>query len=267
MQLSGMSRLEGEIRAIHDLEGKNEALRRSVAARRAAALSPSSVAAGSSTSAAAGLTGALRTSSDPWQRATLQSGTVVAIDRSRFASADIAAHDQRPMHTPEVVHDRHQPHTPEVPLPPGTRTLMVRNIPTRFTQNELMRLWPADGTYDLLYMPWSSKQRRFSGSAYINFGTEEDALRFRSIWHGRTLESHGRSEELKIVASYGQGLEGCLLGLKRDFPEGMTANHLPGIFELGTGNRLDFRVVYAEVLAFNAPGEADQSAIGRHPCR
>merc|ERR1719329_793670 len=146
-----MLQLDGEMRAIHDLECKNDALRRSVAARRAAVLSRSTVAAGTPTYAASGLTSALRTSSDPRPRAAVESGTVVPIGHSRFASAAVAAHDQHPMHTPEVVHDQHQPHTSEVLLPPGTLTLMVRNIPTRFTQNELMCLWPSYGTYDLLY--------------------------------------------------------------------------------------------------------------------
>jgi len=227
--------LKKEMEFIQHLQQANDALRRARSVKMAAAASD--FAASSSRDEPPIAAMRPQSSSDPWPQNSFHTGATSSAGVSSSSPHESAAHGQQLGNEQEEF------------LPPGTRSLLVRNIPTRVTQDDLMRMWPADGTYDLLYMPWSPKQRRFCGDAFVSFGRAEDALRFWRQWHGETLESHGRTKVLKIVPSYQQGFEECLLGLKREFNETVTANHLPGIFELGTGRRLDFRAVFAQVMA------------------
>jgi len=215
VQFDGMIRLQEDLQVIRDVQHSNDILRASLMARRRSA----------STNSASSRDGGTRSlTMAGWP---CHDGPTLDVPLPCASLIPGWEHDNIDLQT-EM-------------LPPGTHTLLVRNIPTRFTQDDLMAVWPADGTFDLLYMPWSSKQRRFSGCAYMNFATEEDASSFYLQWRGHTLESHGRVKELNIVPSHRQGLADCLLSSNREFPECVTPNHLPAVFELGTGRRLDFR--------------------------
>jgi len=65
-------------------------------------------------------------------------------------------------------------------------TLMVRNLPIRFTQDMLLNLWPNNGTYDLLYLPFNFRTKKNLGFAFINFVTPEFASDFRQRWHKKS---------------------------------------------------------------------------------
>jgi hypothetical protein len=85
-------------------------------------------------------------------------------------------------------------------------TLFVRNIPARFTQADLLEMWPAANCYNLLYLPFSHEQRRTIGCATINFLSYEAAMMFRETWHGRALIPDSGAKKLDTSAAKTQGL-------------------------------------------------------------
>eukprot|EP00421_Protoceratium_reticulatum_P001246 CAMPEP_0168362200 /NCGR_PEP_ID=MMETSP0228-20121227/3056_1 /TAXON_ID=133427 /ORGANISM="Protoceratium reticulatum, Strain CCCM 535 (=CCMP 1889)" /LENGTH=111 /DNA_ID=CAMNT_0008374895 /DNA_START=1 /DNA_END=332 /DNA_ORIENTATION=- len=73
------------------------------------------------------------------------------------------------------------------PLHPAATTLVVRNIPFACSQEELLREWPVDGSYNYLHLPYNAFRQRHSGYAYINFLNSRLAANFQERWHGRFL--------------------------------------------------------------------------------
>lgn len=74
----------------------------------------------------------------------------------------------------------------------GVSTLVLHNVPARFTARELLdtfRQWPGGrfNDIDFFYLPYRSKQRRYSRYAFINFRSVEAANAFRDRLHGQIL--------------------------------------------------------------------------------
>mmetsp|Transcript_142771 Transcript_142771/g.397693 ORF Transcript_142771/g.397693 Transcript_142771/m.397693 type:complete len:301 (+) Transcript_142771:89-991(+) len=127
------------------------------------------------------------------------------------------------------------PLRPLRPLPGGTTTLVVRNIPAHYNPERLLREWPPDGTYNFLYLPYDSTERRPKGYASLNFVMPAYALAFQRQWHGNHLSHTSRSKHLDIVAAATQGIEGNLKQLEsKDITKVVKRGHLPVLFE---GNR------------------------------
>jgi len=96
-------------------------------------------------------------------------------------------------------------HRPIKPLQLGATTLAVRNVPARYTQEELIKEWGFDGTYDFLHLPYCTKSKRTLGCAFVNFVTQEEAVAFQRRWHGTFLQRHGKTRALDIVEATVQG--------------------------------------------------------------
>jgi len=129
------------------------------------------------------------------------------------------------------------------PLPPGTVTLAVRNIPSRYTREMLLREWPPDGSYNLLDLPFSARDQRTMGFAFVNFLSPSLAQGFQRRWHGRHLSQPGRrTKYLDIAPATVQGFEGTLRHLRsRNVHRIQNEASLPAIF---AGNvRLDAQQV------------------------
>ena len=60
--------------------------------------------------------------------------------------------------------------------PLGATTVAVQNVPARTTQEEILRTFEPDGNYNMLFLPYSIKQRRTCGYCFLNFLTPEAAL-------------------------------------------------------------------------------------------
>jgi len=90
-------------------------------------------------------------------------------------------------------------------LPPGVTTIVVRNVPARLSQEQLLQLWPPDGTYDLMYLPYSYQRQRRSGLVFINMISHEAALNFAAQWHGHTIENVSGAKRLDIGVAAVQG--------------------------------------------------------------
>jgi hypothetical protein len=82
-------------------------------------------------------------------------------------------------------------------------TLMIRNIPHQYTPQMLLEEWPSMGAFDVLYLP----QRKSSQSvqAFVNFTSEDAAVRFRAFWEGRHLARFVKSKPLSVNFAEMQG--------------------------------------------------------------
>jgi len=116
-----------------------------------------------------------------------------------------------------VPHEQSFPEVSSKPpraLPPGVTTLVVRNIPGRLTPEKLLEVWPVDGSYNLLHVPFSFQKQRRSGIAFINMVSHQAAVEFAAKWHGRKLASIGGIKRLDVGVAEVQGFEGNLRHLK-----------------------------------------------------
>jgi len=94
---------------------------------------------------------------------------------------------------------------------PGVTTLVVRNVPARYTKEELLQEWPPDGAFDFLYLPFNHRQKRAAGYCFVNFTSHEAALTFCNQWHSKLLSASKRTgKRLSIGAAEVQGLEANL---------------------------------------------------------
>lgn len=91
-------------------------------------------------------------------------------------------------------------------MQPWVTTVIIRNIPTRCTQDILLTYWPPDGSYDFLFFPYSVKQRRPSKYVFINFTSQEAKVAFYSRWNRQFL-SEKTEKPLDIGVARIQGLE------------------------------------------------------------
>ncbi|CAE8683075.1 unnamed protein product, partial [Polarella glacialis] len=91
-------------------------------------------------------------------------------------------------------------------VPDGFTTLVIRNIPARYNQEMLLAEFIPDDGFDFLFLPYSFKDARTMGMAFINFRTHALALAFQKNWHRQYLQDHGRTKHLDVAAATVQGL-------------------------------------------------------------
>lgn len=83
---------------------------------------------------------------------------------------------------------------------------MVHNIPSAVTPEQLLEMWPMDGSYDFLYAPGASGGGRLAGFAFLNFASAEWAVAFASRWHGVAWPGLG-GRRLRLARAHVQGLD------------------------------------------------------------
>jgi len=117
-------------------------------------------------------------------------------------------------------------------LDPGVTTLVVRNVPARYTKEELLQEWPPDGTFDFFYLPFNRIQKRAAGYCFVNFTSHEAAVTFHNQWHSKSLAASQRTgKKLSIGAAEFQGLEANLRHLMRcGIQRVRNTKYLPSVF-------------------------------------
>ncbi|CAE8647575.1 unnamed protein product [Polarella glacialis] len=95
-------------------------------------------------------------------------------------------------------------------VPEGFTTLVIRNIPARYNQEMLLAEFIPDGSFDFFFLPYSFKDARTMGIAFLNFRTHASALSFQEKWHRQFLQDHGRTKHLDVAAATTQGLQANL---------------------------------------------------------
>ncbi len=89
-------------------------------------------------------------------------------------------------------------------------TVMVRNIPTRFTSVSLLGVLDEagfGGTYSFFYLPMDFRTGKNMGYCFINFMCPEFAHMFANIFNGTRLGVTTSSKVLQVSASRRQGLK------------------------------------------------------------
>jgi len=117
-------------------------------------------------------------------------------------------------------------------IDPGVTTLVVRNVPARYTKEELLQEWPPDGTFDFLYLPFNHRQKRAAGYCFVNFTSHEAAVTFCNQWHHKWLSaSKHTGKKLSIGAAEFQGLEANLQHLAHcGIQRIKNTKYLPSVF-------------------------------------
>jgi len=133
-------------------------------------------------------------------------------------------------------------------LEPHVTTLIVRSIPLKASQENLVALWPPTWGYNLIHLPYSFKQRRSVGYVFINFNSNDAANFFYNQWEGRALTVNGSTKTLSIHAALVQGLLSNLEHLQaHNIGAVLNDKYLPALYA-GT-DRLCFRAVLRELEA------------------
>jgi len=96
------------------------------------------------------------------------------------------------------------------------KTVMVRNIPPRYTQDMLLKEWPNVGNYDFLYLPICIDKKRNATYAFVNFNDSELAEQFYSTWHKKRLQHFSTKKALDISPADVQGRDDNLLQIVRN---------------------------------------------------
>lgn len=112
------------------------------------------------------------------------------------------------------------------PLPLGATTLVVRNVPGRYTKEMLLEEWPAEPLLNLLHLPINKQEQRRSGYAFVNFVSPEAALHFQAKVHGSyPLRSPGKYFDVRSAKV--QGFEATLMQITI---ERLSYAELPAVF-------------------------------------
>ena len=89
-------------------------------------------------------------------------------------------------------------------------TVMMRNIPNRYTCEELLSEVMAagfDDTFDFFYLPMDFKTKRNRGYGFINFESPDIAQKFVRSFHQRRLLLHPSKKIVEVAPAVTQGYE------------------------------------------------------------
>jgi len=102
---------------------------------------------------------------------------------------------------------------PMAPMPASEMqclTIMMRNLPNKYTQKRLGEEIAAagfDGTYDFLYLPIDQWTNANKGYAFINFVTTEHSSRFKARFEGTQMQWFNSNKLVTISPASLQGFE------------------------------------------------------------
>jgi len=134
---------------------------------------------------------------------SLASSSSVGDDHSCSVAADPAQSDRSQSNS------REQPTSSLID--PSVTTLVVRNVPARYTKEGLLQELSPGGTFDFFYLPFNPRQKRAAGYCFVNFTSHEAAVTFCNRWHNKWLsDSKHAGRKLSIGAAEVQGLEANL---------------------------------------------------------
>lgn len=92
----------------------------------------------------------------------------------------------------------------------GYATVMIQQIPFKYTQKEFMNeinLDGFDGTYDFLYLPVDARNPGNRGFGFINFLSANLADQFYRKYHGKKLKQYEASTDIGVIPADAQGFE------------------------------------------------------------
>jgi len=121
-------------------------------------------------------------------------------------------------------------------------TIMIRNLPRRKTQVQLVNKLAADGfadDYDVLFLPYSFKRWQNLGYAFINFRKPGRAQAFFTQWHKTQNGKEPLSRKLTLSPARVQGKQANVDMLMREARAHMDLALHPIVFK-DDGMRMEF---------------------------
>lgn len=124
-------------------------------------------------------------------------------------------------------------------------TMIVRHLPVKFTQADLLKLWdPRECRFNYLLLPYSTKKRGSTNYCFINFASRKAALDFQAAWSGvvvapKHAASHKKNESLEVSETTVQGFWENVLHFGTNHMDRLRPTFYPAIFDRA-GKRLDF---------------------------
>merc|ERR1719330_44211 len=88
-------------------------------------------------------------------------------------------------------------------------TLMIRNVPNCYTQEDLLSELEDlgfDGKFDFAYLPMDKCSKASVGYAFVNFVTSSLAASFMEGSRGHRFTRRGKNKEMVVSAAHLQGL-------------------------------------------------------------
>mmetsp|Transcript_103345 Transcript_103345/g.267292 ORF Transcript_103345/g.267292 Transcript_103345/m.267292 type:complete len:365 (+) Transcript_103345:86-1180(+) len=146
-------------------------------------------------------------------------------------------------------------------------TMMLRNIPNKYTQNTLLQeiddLGFA-GTYDFFYLPMDVHNRSNVGYAFINFLTPIHAERFRRIFSDHRFQRFQSRKISSVCTAHVQGLDANLRHFEnRAVTHSRNDQYRPIVLK---GNvRIDFEEAVAAAKGWVSQPPAPTAAKLSHP--
>mmetsp|Transcript_24798 Transcript_24798/g.62158 ORF Transcript_24798/g.62158 Transcript_24798/m.62158 type:complete len:442 (-) Transcript_24798:325-1650(-) len=130
-------------------------------------------------------------------------------------------------------------------------TVMLRNIPNKYTQNTLLQEIDAFGffgSYDFFYLPMDVHNSSNVGYAFINFLSPTDAERFRKVFGSHRFQKFQSRKISSVCSAHVQGLDENLKHFdKRAVTHARNEQYRPIV--LRGNQRVDFEEAIAEVKA------------------
>jgi len=94
--------------------------------------------------------------------------------------------------------------------PENATTVMLRNIPNRYTPEELLAEMIAagfDNTFNFFYLPIDFSTKRNRGYGFINFRDPENAKKFVEAFHQQRLTRYATQKILEVSPALTQGFD------------------------------------------------------------
>lgn len=137
-------------------------------------------------------------------------------------------------------------------------TMMLRNIPNKYTQSDLLEEIDAAGfagTYDFAYLPMDIQNHTNVSYAFINFVADAHASRFHGTFSERRFQTHQSRKISGVSAAHMQGLDANVLHFATKAVTHSKKSLYRPVIVRG-GKHLDFDEAVAEVTARNAAPKA-----------
>lgn len=130
----------------------------------------------------------------------------------------------------------------------GNTTVMVRNIPNKYTQRMLLKIFKQEvgegfrRSIDLFYLPIDFKNKTNLGYCFVNFATEENAALFRAAVNGLSLSLFKSTKILTTDPARVQGFEANFTNFRNSAVMGKSVapEYQPVIFDPETGVEVPF---------------------------
>ncbi|CAE7246160.1 ML2 [Symbiodinium sp. CCMP2592] len=167
--------------------------------------------------------------------------------RKRNASAAGFKKEFKPYHATSVPKDTDLAANATADEPPTTA--MLRNIPSKFTQQSLLEEIDAEGfngLYDFFYLPMDVRNKTNVGYAFVNFLEPDDMARFSRHFEGYRFKNNNSQKIATVSPAHVQGLKRNIQQLSKKavlhFNKGQ---YKPVVFR--NGERVDFEVMAKEL--------------------